>query len=94
MWRAVIVQALMDAACGSKKPEELQSKQEALVWLRGTSRDFITVANHAGFEPEYLRTMVTRALQNNCNWRAMPGHGTRQQVNRTRKTDRKPGQRR
>lgn len=94
LWRAVIAQALMDAACGSKKPELMQHKQEALVWLRGTSRDFATVAHHAGFEPEYLRKLVSDALAANCQWRALPGEGTRKHPHRIRKTDKKPGQRR
>lgn len=94
MWRAVIVQALMDASCGSKKPEALQNKQEALIWLRGTSRDFATVAYHAGFTPEYLRRMVQEALENNCSWRALPGKGSRQHPHRKKKTENLPGQRR
>lgn len=94
LWRAVIAQALMDAACGSKKPELVQCKQEALVWLRGTSRDFATVAHHAGFEPEYLRRLVLDALAANCQWRALPGEGTRKHLHRVKKTDRKAGQRR
>ena len=52
VWRAVIVQALMDAACQSKKKESLQARQESLIWLRGNSIDFATVCYHAGFEPD------------------------------------------
>ncbi len=43
MWRAVIVQALMDAACGSRKEEALQWKRDADIWLRGNSKDFWTL---------------------------------------------------
>lgn len=82
MWRAVIVQALMDAACGSQKYEAQQARQEALVWLRGTSQDFATVCYYAGFEPEFVRKMVRQALENGCQWRALPGEGKR--VRRTR----------
>ena len=77
LWRAVIVQALMDAACGSKKPEALQAKQEAEIWLRGNSLDFMTVCHHAGFEPRYLQKMIRTALERNCQWRALPGQGSR-----------------
>lgn len=77
MWRAVIVQALMDASCGSQKYEAAQARREALVWLRGTSQDFATVCYYAGFEPEFVRKMVKRSLDHGCQWRALPGEGTR-----------------
>lgn len=82
LWRAVIVQALMDASSNSKKKENLQSKEEALVWLRGTSRDFVAVCHHAGFEPEFVREMARRALSRECVWRAAPGTGEKAQKNR------------
>ncbi len=93
MWRAVIVQALMDAACGSKKQEAQQARTEALIWLRGNSRDFVTVCLYAGFEPEYVRMMIKRALERGCTWRALPGEGSRPRE-RTRKTSRRASQRR
>lgn len=75
VWRAVIVQALMDASSNSKKQENLQSKQEALVWLRGNSKDFLEVCQNAGFEPEFVRDMAKKALEKGCAWRAAPGTG-------------------
>ncbi len=83
LWRAVIVQALMDAACGSKKYEAIQARQEALIWLRGNSRDFATVCYYAGFEPEFVRMMVKKSLENGCKWRALPGEGKRKRSHRT-----------
>ncbi len=81
-WRAVIVQALMDAASNSKKKENLQAKEEALVWLRGNSTDFLTVCHYAGFEPEFVRMMAKKALERDCIWRAAPGTGKRARKNR------------
>lgn len=75
VWRAVIVQALMDAACQSKKQENIQARNESLIWLRGNSLDFATVCYNAGFEPEYVRRMVRDSLERNCSWRAAPGTG-------------------
>ncbi len=83
LWRAVIVQALMDASCGSQKYEAIQARNEALIWLRGTSQDFSTVCYYAGFEPEFVRKMIKRSLENGCQWRALPGEGTRSRA-RTR----------
>lgn len=40
MWRSVIVQALMDAASLSQKPENQNHRRQALIWLRGRSEDF------------------------------------------------------
>lgn len=72
VWRAVIVQALMDASTNSAKKENLQAKSEALVWLRGNSIDFASVCQFAGFEPEFVKDMAKQALQRNCVWRAAP----------------------
>lgn len=93
MWRAVIVQALMDAACGSRKYEATQARHEALVWLRGTSHDFATVCYYAGFEPEFVRVLVKKAMEKGCQWRALPGEGKRIRASRA-KAVRKAGQRR
>ena len=75
IWRAVILQALMDASCMSGKKESQQAQQESLVWLRGNSADFATVCYYAGFEPEYVRRMVRGCLERRCSWRAAPGSG-------------------
>lgn len=77
LWRAVIVQALMDAASGSDKYEAAQARNEAVIWLRGSSADFATVCYYAGYDPEFVRMMVKKALENGCRWRALPGEGTR-----------------
>lgn len=84
IWRAVIVQTLMDASSNSKKKENLQWKEEALIWLRGNSRDFMEVCHYAGFEPEFVRDTAKRALQRDCLWRAAPGTGEKAAKNRAR----------
>lgn len=84
IWRSVIVQALMDASSNSAKKENLQWKEEALIWLRGTSKDFLTVCEYAGFEPEFVREMAKKALERECIWRAAPGTGQKSLKNRER----------
>lgn len=69
MWRAVITQALTDAATDSRKAEAQFHKNEALHWLTGRSEDFSTVCHYAGFEPGYIRRMVKNALARQCKWR-------------------------
>jgi hypothetical protein len=95
VWRAVIVQALMDASCQSAKKESQQAREESLVWLRGRSPDFATVCYFAGFEPDYVRRMVRSCLERNCAWRAAPGSGApRKRRMRDGQTKRAPNQRR
>lgn len=95
VWRAVIVQALMDASCQSAKKESQQAREESLVWLRGRSTDFATVCYFAGFEPEYVRRMVRACLERNCTWRAAPGSGApRKRRMRDGQAKRAPNQRR
>ena len=77
LWKAVITQALMDAASQSKKAEAKRSKREALEWLSGSSSDFETVCDHAGLDPAYVRKQIAGALARNCTWRLPAGQGWR-----------------
>ncbi len=79
LWRAVITQALMDAASHSKKPEARRTRSDALAWLLGDSVDFDTVCDHAGFEPGYVRRRAREALARGCSWRLPNGQGWRTQ---------------
>ncbi len=75
MWRAVIVQALMDASSSSQKSEALTWKREAEIWLRGNSPDFHTVCFYADLDPDFVREVAAKSLQKGCVWRAAPGTG-------------------
>lgn len=77
LWRAVIVQALMDAASLSHKAENLNHRREALIWLRGRSEDFHRVCHYAGLDPDCTREMIRGALERGCAWRVAPGMGER-----------------
>ena len=72
VWKAVITQALMDAASNSHKSEAKKAKREALEWLQGDSDDFHTVCEHAGLEPSFVIRRVQAALARGCQWRAAP----------------------
>lgn len=63
LWRAVITQMLTDAFSNSHKAEAQQHKREAMVWLRGNSRDFRTVCDYAGFDPDYIRQHVRHLMK-------------------------------
>ena len=69
LWRAVITQALMDAASDSKKPFCMAQKIKARAWLRGDSQDFLKVCSLADMDPEYVKIQAKMAIERNCRWR-------------------------
>ncbi|MBV8939033.1 MAG: hypothetical protein JO089_04260 [Alphaproteobacteria bacterium] len=73
LWRAVILQALMDAANRSHKAEIRHHRHQALQWLTLHQRDFFTVCDYAGLDPQYVCRTVREALRRNCQWRAPSG---------------------
>ena len=79
LWRAVITQALMDAASQSHKSESKRSREDARKWLLSESHDFEAVCDNAGFDPGYVRRRAKEALQRNCEWRLPSGQGWRTQ---------------
>lgn len=79
IWRAVITQALMDAASQSRKSEAKRSRSDALHWLLSDSRDFEAVCDNAGFDPGYIRRRAKEALSRGCEWRLPNGQGWRTQ---------------
>ncbi len=76
LWRAVILQALTDAACESRKYEARLEREKARRWLLAAGEDFRTVCHHAGFEPSWLHRHVRRALAGGCQWRLKPAEGS------------------
>ena len=77
LWRAVITQALMDAASRSRKTEAVRHRQDALEWLLGITQDFEIVCENAGMDPDYVRTQARAALTRGFVWRLPAGQGWR-----------------
>lgn len=77
LWRAVITQALMDAATASSKPEARKVRADAIQWLLSPSDDFDAVCDNAGLDPDYVRSRAVMALQRGCSWRLPVGQGWR-----------------
>jgi hypothetical protein len=73
LWRAVIVQALMDAGSQSGKMEAQYEKSQATCWLTGYSEDFKVVCDFAGFTADYVRSKSRQAIARGCKWRAESG---------------------
>jgi hypothetical protein len=79
LWRAVITQALMDAASQSRKTEARRTREDALRWLLSDSPDFEAVCDNAGFDPSYVRRRAREAMLRNFEWRLPNGKGWRTQ---------------
>ena len=77
LWRAVITQALMDAASQSRKSEATRIRSDALEWLLSDTSDFTVVCDNAGLDPDYVRSRARLALSRNCQWRLPAGQGWR-----------------
>lgn len=77
LWRAVITQALMDAANASSKSQARRSRADARAWLLGQGTDFELVCDNAGLDPDYVRSRARRALERDCQWRLPIGEGWR-----------------
>ena len=77
LWAAVITQAMMDALSKATNSEARYHKNEAINWLTGNSRNFITVCHFAGMDPDYVRKKAKRSIANPQNWRADAGKGKR-----------------
>lgn len=69
LWRAVITQALMDASNHSSKMELKYEKSQSLCWLSSGNKDFRTVCEYAGLDPNYVRQQALAALERDCQWR-------------------------
>ena len=80
LWRAVITQALMDAANRSHKSEAKRARHDALHWLLNPTYDFEAVCDNAGLDADYVRTRAKQALARGCEWRLPAGQGWRAQA--------------
>ena len=62
MWRAVILQALLDAVSKSGKEEANRSRRDARRWL-SSGEDFDEICLLAGFQPSYVRRKICNTLR-------------------------------
>lgn len=58
LWRAVVLQMFTDAASVASTNSTMQlDRLQAIRWLKGDSRDFVTVCDFAGWEPQLVRNV-------------------------------------
>lgn len=79
LWKAVLTQALMDAKTTSQRGDVSKWRRDAIAFLTEplSRKDFDTVCVNAGFDPDYVKNKVDRALSNGCQWRLPTGEGWR-----------------
>ena len=73
LWRAVLVQQVMDLKSESKDPDKVALKNHSKNWLFGTkdAEDFETVCDLGMMEPGYVRTSLRRARKRGFGWRKL-----------------------
>lgn len=87
LWRAVIVQALMDAGSNSQKMEAKYEKSQAECWLTGYGEDFKVVCDFAGFNADYVRTKSKQALARGCKWRSESPSSSQRKISHPNKCE-------
>lgn len=87
LWKAVILQALLDAGSNSSTKYMVKAKREALQWLFGNSIDFEDVCCMCDLDPRYVRRKVAYARSSDFTWRLPTGEGWRAKLNLTRRSN-------
>jgi hypothetical protein len=77
LWRAVITQALMDAASQSQKLEAQKHKRDALLWLSEQGEDFTQICDLAGMDAAYVFDKAAMAIAERYSWKQSHGMGWR-----------------
>ena len=85
LWRAVFAQAIMDAKSRRTKRGYDFIRHSAISWLLENQRDFKTVCEFAGIEPDYLRRCVREAQKGGF---ILPGAPKPQQTKHERESRR------
>lgn len=67
LWRAVILQAILDATSTAKRSENVVEKQKALNWIFDRNTDFDTICFLAGYSTGYVQRKAKQFITNNHN---------------------------
>jgi hypothetical protein len=68
LWRSVIVQGVLDCLTQSKRKENINARNEALLWFDVDNDNFRCVCAFAMLEPSFVVKRVEAAL-NDHSWR-------------------------
>lgn len=67
LWRAIIMQAILDLTSNSSRTEEKLAKKQAESWLLGNSIDFLDVCRWAEYSPQRVRSKALMTIENCCD---------------------------
>jgi len=76
LWLQVILQALIDAQCGSSKPEYKRARAEAIAWFSLQNEDFREVCALAALDPYKTVAGARAAIRESRKERKRPGGRT------------------
>ena len=62
MWKAVILQAIIDSTSNYKRMENKLERIKAASWLNDFSEDFINVCHFAGYSPLSVQSKARRIM--------------------------------
>ena len=69
LWKAVIMQSVLDLMSTSKRTEVFLAKKSAGTWLDKRNVNFVTVCNYANLEPDWVLKKIDFAIKNPRMWR-------------------------
>ncbi|QED23443.1 hypothetical protein [Candidatus Deianiraea vastatrix] len=69
LWRAVVMQAIVDCYTLSKRTENQNARLEAIKWISSGNRDFLKVCQYADLDPYYVIKKTRHAISNRGQWR-------------------------
>ena len=69
LWRAVILQAILDRLTQSKRGEDIKARKDAKKWMNVNNNEFLVVCNLARLNPEDVIQKTEKAIFNQEKWR-------------------------
>ncbi len=69
VWKAVIMQAVLDLMSTSKRASEILAKKTAREWLNEKNANFVKVCGYAGLNPNWVLKKIEFAIENPRTWR-------------------------
>ncbi len=69
LWRAVILQSILDRLTQSKRGSDIRARKNAKNWMNIENEDFLAVCAFAQLEPDFVLRKANSALVNQSNWR-------------------------
>lgn len=69
LWKAVIMQAVLDIMNSSARTENIVAKQEAISWFSLRNPNFLKVCEYADLNAKWVLKKVRFALKNPTIWR-------------------------